>query len=47
MNYKLTCLPEIKLKSFDKFKATEYKVKIEKKIVEEKIKRNCKQNKQF
>jgi trigger factor len=49
LNYELQidCLPSVSLKSFDKFKATEFKVKIEAKVVEEKIKEISKQNKQF
>ena len=40
-------LPDIKLKPFDKIKATEYKVKIEKKIIDEKLKEISNHNKQF
>ena len=49
LNYELQidCLPSVSLKSFDKFKATEFKVKIEAKVIEEKIKEISKQNKQF
>ena len=49
LNYELQidCLPSVSLKSFDKFKATSFKVKIEEKIIEEKIKEIAKQNKQF
>ena len=49
LNYELQvdCLPNIKLKPFDKFKASEYKIKIEKKIIEDKLKEISKQNKQF
>ena len=49
LNYELQvdCLPYIKLKPFDKFKASEYKIKIEKKIIEDKLKEISKQNKQF
>jgi trigger factor len=49
LNYELQidCLPSVSLKSFDKFKATEFKVKIEAKVIEEKIKEVSKQNKQF
>jgi len=49
LNYELQidCLPSVLLKSFDKFKATEFKVKIEAKVIEEKIKEISKQNKQF
>ena len=38
---------KIELKPFDKFKATEYKIKIEKKIIDEKLKDISSQNKQF
>ena len=49
LNYELEVdsLPEIKLKSFEKFKATEFKVKIEHKVVDEKIKEISIQHKQF
>ena len=49
LNYELQidCLPSVTLKSFDKFKATSYKVKIEEKIIEEKLKEIANQNKQF
>ena len=49
LNYELQidCLPSVKLKSFEKFKATSFKVKIEDKIIEEKIKEIANQNKQF
>ncbi|MDC1093295.1 trigger factor, partial [Pelagibacteraceae bacterium] len=49
LNYELQvdCLPSVLLKSFDKFKATDFKVKIEDKIVNEKMKEISKQNKQF
>ena len=49
LNYELQidCLPSVSLKSFDKFKATTYKVKIENKIIEEKLKELANQNKQF
>ena len=49
LNYELQidCLPSVSLKSFDKFKATEFKVKIEAKVIEEKIKEISKQNKKF
>ena len=36
-----------KFKSFDKFKATSFKVKIEEKIIEDKLKEIADQNKQF
>ena len=43
LNYELQidCMPSVVLKSFDKFKATSFKIKIEDKIIEEKLK-NCK-----
>ena len=49
LNYELQidCLPSVILKNFDKFKATNFKVKIEDKIVEEKLKEIVNQNKQF
>ena len=49
LNYELQidCLPSVSLKSFDKFKATSFKVKIEEKIIEEKLKEIANQNKQF
>jgi trigger factor len=49
LNYELQidCLPSVILKSFDKFKATDFKVKIENKIIDEKIKEISEQNKQF
>ena len=49
LNYELQidCLPTVNLKSFDKFKATSFKVKIEDKIIEEKLKEIANQNKQF
>ena len=49
LNYELQidCLPSVSLKSFDKFKATSFKVKIEEKIVEDKLKDIANQNKQF
>ena len=49
LNYELQidCLPSINLKNFDKFKATSFKVKIEEKIVEDKLKEIANQNKQF
>ena len=49
LNYELQidCLPSITLKSFEKFKATSFKVKIEDKIIEEKLKEISNQNKQF
>jgi trigger factor len=49
LNYEMQidCLPSVILKNFDKFKATDFKVKIEDKIIEEKIKEISEQNKQF
>ena len=49
LNYELQidCLPSVTLKSFEKFKATSFKVKIENKIIEEKLKEISNQNKQF
>ena len=49
LNYELQidCLPSVTLKSFDKFKATNFKVKIEDKIIEDKLKEIANQNKQF
>ena len=43
----IDCLPSVDLKSFDKFKATSFKVKIENKIIDEKLKEIANQNKQF
>ena len=49
LNYELQidCLPKVELKSLEKFKATDYKVKLESKIVNEKLKEIASQNKQF
>ena len=49
LNYELQidCLPTVNLKNFEKFKATSFKVKIEDKIIEEKLKEIGNQNKQF
>ena len=49
LNYELQidCLPNVSLKSLDKFKATSFKVKIEDKVIEEKLKEIANQNKQF
>ena len=49
LNYELQidCLPSVVLKSFEKYKATSFKVKIEDKIIEEKLKEIANQNKQF
>ena len=49
LNYELQIdlLPEVKLKPFDNFKATDFNVKIEEKIINEKLKEISNQNKQF
>ena len=49
LNYELQidCLPKIELKNLEKIKATEYKIKIENKVIEEKLKDIVSQNKQF
>ena len=49
LNYELIidCLPNIKLNPLEKIKAKEYKVKIDKKIIEDKLKELANQNKQF
>ena len=49
LNYELQidCLPSVTLKSFDKFKATSFKVKIDSKTIDQKLKEIAKQNKQF
>ncbi len=49
LNYELliNCLPVIKLNPLEKIKAVEYKVKIEKTIIEKKLKELAEQNKQF
>ena len=49
LNYELEidCLPSVTLKSFDNFKATDFNVKIEDKIIDEKLKEIASQNKQF
>lgn len=49
LNYELQIdtLPKIVLKSFEKFKATEFKIKIEDKIIEDKLKELSTQHKQF
>jgi trigger factor len=49
LNYELQidCLPNVILKSFDKFKALDFKVKIEDKVINEKMKELSEQNKQF
>ena len=43
----IDCLPNVILKNFDKFKATSFKIKIEDKIIDEKLKQIANQNKQF
>ena len=49
LNYELQidCLPSVTLKSFDKFKATSFKVKIDNKTIDQKLKEIAEQNKQF
>jgi trigger factor len=49
LNYELQidCLPSVTLKSFDKFKATDFKLRIEDKIIDGKLKEISEQNKQF
>ena len=49
LNFELQidCLPSVSLKNFDKFKATSFKIKIEDKIIDEKLKEIASQNKQF
>jgi len=49
LNYELQVdsLPDITLKSFEKYRAVEYKVKIEDKIINEKLNELSNQNKQF
>ena len=49
LNYDLMidCLPLIKLNSLERIKATEYKIKIEKKVIDNKLKELSVQNKQF
>ena len=49
LNYELQidCLPNVSLQSFDKFKATSFKVKIEDEIIDEKLKEIANQNKKF
>ncbi len=49
LNYELQvdCLPSISLKPFDNLKATDYKIKVEQKIIERKLKEISAQNKQF
>ncbi|RPG97153.1 MAG: trigger factor [Candidatus Pelagibacter sp. TMED165] len=43
----IDCLPEIKLKPFETFKVNDYKVKIDSKIIEDKLQEISKQNKKF
>ena len=43
----IDCLPNVTLKNFDNFKATSFKIKIEDKIIDEKIKQIANQNKKF
>ena len=49
LNYELQidCLPKIELKPLDKFKANDYKIKIENKIIDQKIKEIASKNKEF
>ena len=49
LNYELMIdeLPEIILQPFEKYKATEFKVKIEEKVINQKLDELSKQNKQF
>jgi len=49
LNYELQidCLPSVTLKNFEKFKATSFKIKIEDKIINEKLNEIASQNKQF
>ena len=49
LNYEIEidCLPSVSLKSLDNFKATDFNVKIEDKIIDEKLKEIASQNKQF
>ena len=49
LNYELQidCLPSVNLKDFDNFKATSFKVKIEDKVIEDKLSEIANQNKQF
>ena len=49
LNYELQidCLPSVTLKNFDKFKATDFKVKIKDKVIDKKIIEISEQNKQF
>ena len=49
LNYELQidCLPSVTLTSFDKFKATNFQIKIEDKIIDGKLKEISEQNKEF
>ena len=49
LNYELQidCLPNVELKSLNKFNANEYKIKIENKIIDKKLKEISNQNKKF
>ena len=49
LNYELQidCLPNIKLSPLEKFKANQHNIKIEKKIIEDKLKEIAEQNKKF
>ena len=49
LNYELQidCLPNIKLKPLNTFKANDYKIKIEKKLIEKKLQEISDQNKRF
>ena len=49
LNYELQidCLPNVELKSLNKFNANEYKIKIEKNIIDKKLKEISDQNKKF
>ena len=49
LNYELQidCLPNVTLKSFNKFKATSFKLRIEDRIIEKKLKEIANQNKKF
>ena len=49
LNYilEVDSLPEVKLKSFENFKATEHKVKVDEKVVQKKIKEIASQHKHF
>ncbi len=49
LNYEMqiNCLPNIEIKSLNLLKATEYKVKVEKKIIDDKLKELAEHNKKF